>query len=133
MCSWFKQLRLGWRVNVSIIQLSNCDKFPVDTLKTELWKLDVTLRLEYLYCPLKHVFCSWCEQVFTGALQRVFFVHHNNQVSMPVGLMHSNERLVFIYDLLHKHHQCSTECHVMKPMKGQGLFKWHFDGICLPL
>lgn len=20
----------------------------------------------------------------------------------------------------------------MKPMKGQGLFKWHFDGICVP-
>lgn len=101
--------------------------------KTELWKLDVTLKLEDLYCPLKHVFCSWCEQAFTGALWRVFFfVHHNNQVPRPVGLMHSNERLVFIYDLLHKHHQCSPECHVMKPMKGQGLFKWHFDGICLP-
>jgi len=54
----------------------------------------------------------------------------NNQVPRTVGLI----QIVFIYlrPFTKTSPICSPECHVMKPMKGQGLFKWHFDGICVP-
>lgn len=52
----------------------------------------------------------------------------NNQVPMTVCLAQI-KRLCFH---LRPFTQTSPMCHVMKPMKGQGLFKWHFDGICVP-